>query len=94
MTTYCDECEISLACVGSLFAPYLHQCTQCGYCFAQINGRTILREPNKCRLPVSKKTSWCNACGRTLRPEWYDKEGNAKNDIGVGIKAPGIKERP
>lgn len=80
MSTYCDECEIALACVGSVMVPYLHRCLVCGRCFAQVNGKTIMREATKCRLPVLSTGSWCNVCGRNVNPELYDEEGNVKKD--------------
>lgn len=82
MNAYCDECEVALLCVGGTIT-YLYVCETCGYCFLQVLGKSIVRDPERCKLPTTTKNTWCNACGKDIRADWYDKEGNVKKGLRI-----------
>ncbi len=90
MSETCESCEASLLCVAGLIMHFFW-CDSCQYAFVQLNRKSVMIDPERCRLGGSSRTSWCNACGREIRPEWYDEDGNANNLRGTPM-SPKYKE--
>ena len=81
----CLKCPASLACVAGLIEHY-YRCVGCKDTYVQAGGKSMKIDPKKCRLVSADKQnrfagqSWCNTCGRKLRPGWYNEDGDAIHD--------------